>query len=592
VYKKVIVTLVALVAIAGTIFYMKKSGFKIESNKYANLYEAFNLVESDGSQMTDDVYAVVISGMLSDYKAIYQNSVYYVRYETIRNKISDKFYWDSDETSILYTTPTELVKFKIGGAKYTKGSEDLSWDNDITLQINDDLYIDLEFVKELTGIVTNVYKSPNRICITATFDPLPYAYANNIDNIRNDSDVTAPIYQEAKIGEKLLLTGLTENDFTEVMTEDGVIGFIKTSTLTDTEFIATNPSKELEKYTSITREDKINLGWHQVTNTTANYRLKDDVKNTKGLNVISPTWLSVKSSKGAISSIVSSDYVDTAHDLGMDVWVLVDDFKTGRDGVHIVNEVISNTNRRTKLIKNIIKQVKKCGADGVNIDFEYITEENGPAYIEFIRELSIKCRTEGLVLSVDTYVPADWSYYYDRAAQAEVVDYVIIMAYDEYNTSSDDAGPVSSYSYVENGITNTIDEIGSDYASKVVVGLPFYTRIWTKTPEEYADKDAKIVEDSVNGNYAISSKAVGMDTVTDYIKENGIATSFDEESGLNYGSLTDDTTGEFTQIWIEDEQSLSNKLDLVSTYDIAGAAFWKLTMETDSIWDMIDEKLK
>ena len=99
-YKKIIVTLIALVAIAGTIFYMKKTGFKIESNKYANLYEAFNLIESDGSQMTDDVYAVVISGMLSDYKAIYQNNVYYVRYDTIRNKISDKFYWDSDETNI------------------------------------------------------------------------------------------------------------------------------------------------------------------------------------------------------------------------------------------------------------------------------------------------------------------------------------------------------------------------------------------------------------------------------------------------------------------------------------------------------------
>ena len=591
-YKKFIVTLVALIAIACTVLYMKKTGFKIASTKNADIYEAFNLVDSDGSHIgqDDDNYAVVISGILSDYRALLKNNTYYVRYETIRNKINDKFYWDREENYVIFTTATSMIKHAIGGAGYQKDGKDESWDKDISMQVNDDLYIDLNFVASLTGIEYKVEKNPNRIWMAGTFNELPYAKVEKIDSIRNGADVSARVYAEAKIGEQVLLTGIEEGDFTEVMNEQGIIGFIKKSSLSDVTKIAAKSKVEIPEYTSLKKDKKISLGWHQVTNQSANSTLSETISKAEGLNVISPTWLSLKNKKGKLKSIISKEYVKEAHDKGIDVWVLVDDFNKTKNGNYIINDVLAKTSTRQRLINNIVKQVKRCKADGINIDFEYIKEDSGENYIEFIRELSIRCRNESLVLSVDSYVPSDWSKFYRRDAQAEVCDYVVIMAYDEYNTTSDDAGPVSSMKFVENGIKNAIEEVGSKNADKVIAALPFYTRIWTKTSAENADKNAKIIVDAVNGNYALSSQAVGMDTAQEFIDQNGISLANDDESGLEYGYI-EDKDGTYTQIWMENADSLSKKLDFVNNNNIGGAAFWKLSMESDDVWQVINEKL-
>ena len=266
-YKKFIVTLVALIAIACTILYMKKTGFKIESTKMANIYEAFNLVESDGSHVgeNDENYAVIISGILSDYRALLKNNTYYVRYETIRNKITDKFYLDRAENYILYTTPTSVIKHAIGGAEYEDGGKKENWNNDITIQVNDDLYLDLAFVSKYTGLEYKVFTNPNRICMVGTLDPLPYAKVKKIDSIRNGADVSARIYEEAKIGEQVLLTGIEKDDFIEVMTPEGIIGYIKKSSLSDKEEIAAKSTTDLPEYTSLTKDNKISIAWHQVS---------------------------------------------------------------------------------------------------------------------------------------------------------------------------------------------------------------------------------------------------------------------------------------------------------------------------------------
>ena len=600
-YKKFIVTLVALIAMACTVLYMKKTGFKIASTKTANIYEAFNLVESDGSHIgeNDENYAVVISGILSDYRALLKNNTYYVRYETIRNKITDKFYWDREENFILYTTPTAVVKHAIGGAGYEEGGKSESWDNDITIQVNDDLYLDLAFVSKYTGLDYQVFTNPNRICMVGTLNPLPYAKVEKIDSIRNGADVSAHIYTEAKIGEQVLLTGIEEGDFTEVMTTEGIIGFIKKSSLSEKTEIAAKSKVDLPEYTSLTKDKKISIAWHQVTESAANGSLDEVVSKAKGLNVISPTWLSVKNKKGKLKSIASADYVKKAHDKGLEVWVLVDDFIKTKDGTHVVNEAISKTSSRQRLINNIIKQVKHCKADGINVDFEYIKEEYSDSYIEFLRELSVSCRNDNLVLSADTYVPSDWSKYYRRDAQAEVCDYVVVMAYDEFNGSSTDAGPVSSMSFVENGIKNTVEEVGSKNASKIIAALPFYTRVWTKkaaepTEANNLEKGQKYIEDKVNGDFILSSKAIGMDTAKEMVEQDpdlSKSLKLDEKTGVNYAFYEDEASGKSTQIWMEDMDSLTAKLELIVNNNIGGAAFWKLSMESDDVWQVINEKL-
>lgn len=600
-YKKFIVTLVALIAIACTVLYMKKTGFKIGSSKKADLYEAFNLVDTDGSHIgqNDSNYAVIISGILSDYRAVCKNETYYVRYETIRNKINDKFYWDREENYVLFTTPTSIIKHLIGGAGYEVDGKAESWNHDVTLQVNDDLYLDLAFVAKFTGIEYDVHKNPNRICMIGTFDPLPYAKVKKIDSIRNRADVSAPMYTEAKIGEQVLLTGIEEGDFSEIMTSEGIIGFIKKSSLSETQEVAAKSKIEIPEYTSLKKDKKISLGWHQVTNKSANSSLSEVISKADGLNVISPTWLSIKNKKGKLKSFVSADYVKEAHKAGLDVWVLIDDFNKTKEGNYIINSIISKTSSRQRLIKNIMRQIKACKADGVNVDFEHIKEDCGDSYVEFIRELSVSCRKAGVVLSVDSYVPSDWSKYYRRDAQAEVCDYVVVMAYDEYNGSSSDAGPVSSLNFVEKGIKNTVEEVGSKNASKVIAALPFYTRVWTKRAAEPTDaeklvKGEKYIEDKVNGDFILSSKAIGMDTAKEMVEQDSDLSKslkLDEKAGVNYAFYEDESSGKSTQIWMEDLDSLTAKLELVVNNNIGGAAFWKLSMESDDVWQVINEKL-
>ena len=158
----------------------------------------------------------------------------------------------------------------------------------------------------------------------------------------------------------------------------------------------------------------------------------------------------------------------------MQVWGLVDNFGENIDSF----QVLSSTTSRERLEKELVSVALSCGLDGINIDFESLPVEAGPHFIQFLRELSVSCRRNNLVLSVDNYVPAGYNRYYDYAEQGVLADYVIIMAYDEHYAGSAEAGSVSSISYVENAIKDTKEMVP---AEKIVVALPFYTRLWKET---------------------------------------------------------------------------------------------------------------
>ena len=229
---------------------------------------------------------------------------------------------------------------------------------------------------------------------------------------------------------------------------------------------------EEPEYTSQRRDFKINLAWHQVTSEAANETFDDAVKNMTGVNVISPTWFSVSDNAGNLSNYAVESYVTNAHAKGLEVWGLVDNFNKNVD----TYKLLSNSSSRVKLENNLIQQALRFDLEGLNIDFESLSEETGPHFIQFLRELSILCRANKLVLSVDNPVPENnYTSHYDRESQGEVVDYVIIMGYDEHYYGSEKAGSVASLPWVEKGVTDTLKEVP---AEKVINGIPFYTRLW------------------------------------------------------------------------------------------------------------------
>ena len=323
---------------------------------------------------------------------------------------------------------------------------------------------------------------------------------------------------------------------------------------------------EEPEYTSITRDYKINLGWHVIAGVAGNDTLDSVTANTKGLNVISPTWFKLSDNNGNFTSFASQDYVNRAHKKGLEVWALVENIEYA--GSVDMYTILSSTTTRAKLIDGLINQALTYGLDGINVDFEQISMDCGEHYIQFIRELSIPCRKNGIVLSVDNYVPTGYTDHYDRAEQGVVADYVIIMGYDEHYAGSPEAGSVASINYVEEGIVKTVNEVP---ANKVINAIPFYTRIW----------------ETENGQ--LSSQAVGMDVAEEFVKAHNIAVEWDDETCQNYGEYT--SGGSLYQVWLEDASSIEVKLNIMDKYQIGGVASWRLGYEKPEIWNVIETYL-
>ena len=383
--------------------------------------------------------------------------------------------------------------------------------------------------------------------------------------MRFKPDNKSAILYDIESGTKLrILEGANEEGFCKAMTEDGITGYIKEDRIGEiTEEMKTTNFKE-EEYTHLLLGEKVNLVWHQVTNKEANLALSSLLSFTKGVNVVAPTWFKTIDNAGNISSIADYTYIERAHAAGAQVWGLCDDF----DPDMKIGKVLRATSRRQRLAKNLMAEAIKYNLDGINIDFENVRQENGEDFVQFIRELGIMCRNNGIVLSVDNYPPASYSEYYNRTEQAAVADYVITMAYDEYYAGSEEAGPVSSLQYVKDSVKNTIDQVP---AEQVIIALPFYSRLWKETTKD--------------GSVELSSEACSMGYASDIASNSGAEIVWDEEAGLDYIEYR--SGGALNRMWIETPKSLDLKMKAVADGNAAGMAFWKLGLETSAVWDTV-----
>ena len=312
-------------------------------------------------------------------------------------------------------------------------------------------------------------------------------------------------------------------------------------------------------------DGKVNMVWHQVTSTDANTYFADATANMTGVNVISPTWFYLLDTSGNIANISSADYVAQAHEKGLKVWGLIDNFTQEVS----TTETLSNTAARQNIISQLIQAATSVGMDGINVDFEQLSSDCGPHYVEFIRELSIQCRNRGLVLSIANYVPFNFNDYYRLDIQGQVADYVIIMGYDEHWHGSKDPGSVASISYVSGGLDRTLQEVP---ANKVVNALPFYTILWKTEGTDVTDE------------------YITMNNEADFMNRAGVTAEWDEETCQNYAEWT---SGNATyQIWLEDAESIAVKLNMMATKNIGGVAVWRLGYGTQAAWELINAYLQ
>ncbi|MCD8120118.1 MAG: glycosyl hydrolase family 18 protein [Lachnospiraceae bacterium] len=553
------------------------------SDTQADLFSYYEIEDADSQVvMYLDLESTDTSSIL------YDGDIYLTL--AMAQQLDERFYYDANENILIYTTPTETIRANEGETCFTvKSSTDTGYV--IVLEQNGTVYVNLKFLELYTNVTHTAWdddeNAPVRVLVWTKQHDLTVANAKQDAVVRTAATIKDDIVEEPASGSRV--TVLSEADgWYYVMTENGHLGYIRTKDVGATSVVEDTASYDEAEYTSLTSDEKIHMVWHQVTNQTANDNLLNMMSGTKGINVISPTWFSLSDANGNFTSLADTDYVEDAHNLlSCEVWALIDDFGTDEDGSHWVNQVLPYTSKRTNLINQLIIAARTYGFDGINIDFEYISSSIAEDYIQFLRELSVECRNEGIVLSVDNYVPKSYNLYYDREEQGILCDYVIIMGYDEHNSSSDSAGSVASLEFVLNGILDTLEEVP---AGKVINAVPFYTRVWTETPEEYAEDGDEIIEDAVNGNYVLESYAVGMDAAAELIADNNATKVWLEDLGQYYAEYT---SGNSTvRIWLEDAASMTEKLKLIQEYDLAGVAGWKLGLESSDVWDLIVNYVK
>lgn len=548
----------------------------------ADTYEYFS-VDKEGNEA-----GLVLRDQLLEEKAYIFDGAVYLRYGTVCEYLNERIYWDSNENVLLYALPTELVRVDIGSKDYYQGKNKNSLENVIVKTEGDDTYIALNFVQLFTNMEYEYYEDPSRVVIetdTRTINSIAVKKINSDSKaekycvVREKANIKSPILKSLEKEEKLELLKKGKK-WSKVRTNDGYIGYILNKYVTDAEEKTLSRDFDEPVYTNIRKDYTINMAWHQVTNSGANNNLLTTIANTKGLTTISPTWFALIDNEGSVSSLASQSYVNYAHQLGLEVWGLVADFNNDRIPID-VNTLLSYTSKREKIINQLIAAAIENNLDGINVDFELISKEGAPHFLEFLREMSIKCRNNGLVLSIDNYVPTESSMYYNRTEEGTIADYVIIMGYDEHYGGSEESGSVASLGFVKDGVERTMEEVP---AEKVILAMPFYTRLWSETPKTEEEIAASSdTEEFIP--YNLGSTIYSMAKTDSFLASKGLEPEWNEESGQNYVEYVEN--GVTYKMWVEDERSIEEKLKVMKEHGLAGVSAWKLGLEKTSVWDTI-----
>lgn len=550
----VVLILIVLVGAAGVVSFLINR-YK-PGTEYMAGNEYFNLTDENS-------VALIQNGELLEEQAVLIGGEPYAAYTYVESQLNSCFYWDEETKGILLTTSGGVQTLLPGDAAVAKtpgGQPAVQQESDGTV------YISLDVVKEYTDLDYAYYSDPNRVVIRNEWDGVEQATVqSDTAQVRQKGGIKSLILADVQKGDTLLYLENLDN-WCKVMTADGYTGYIQTEDISELEAIEARTAKK-DSYERITRDHKINLVWHQSTSTESNDAMAEMTAEMTGVNVISPTWFSVTDETGTISSLASADYVKLAHEAGREVWGLIDNFNEAFDET----TDLAYASVRSRIIEQLLAEAASCGMDGINVDFENLKEAGIPHYLQFLRELTSAAHAQNLVVSVDTPVPQAYTMYYQRGEQARFVDYMIVMAYDEHFAGSEEAGSVSSLPFVQQAVEEMTRVMPAD---QVICGIPFYTRVWT---EKF-------------GQSAITSEVLGMDGAKNYAKENQMTETWDASLGQNVATV--ETSDARYTIWMEDEQSMEEKLKVIQSADLAGVAEWKLGFECADVWSLISKYIE
>lgn len=561
--KKIIPVIVALalILIVGIIGF----GGKL-LDKYSYSKELADLDEYYG--VAQGQLAIILQDEMVEEKAVLRDDTVYFDLDTAARYLNEGFYVDVNEQRLLYTTAVDTISTAFEGREYSDRNGSYSTEYVTCYREGDVVYVAAEYLKMFANFSYTPFD--RHVQLYTQWGERQNMVVAKDTQIRLLGGIKSPILRQLEKGETVELLEQMET-WSKVKTEDSVIGYVENKRLEEGEVETEVPVMDYvpEEYTSLSLPGKVSLGFHAIGGEGGNDTLDTMVAEGKGINVIAPTWFSLTDNEGNFRSFASSQYVEKAHGYGLQVWGVWDNFNYRNEtGAEVDSyQVLSYTARRRQLAQSMVETSLGLGLDGVNIDFEGVPKECGVHYVQFLKELSVLCRENGLILSVDNYVPFQFNNYYRLDIQGKVTDYVIIMGYDEHWHGSGEPGSVASIEYVSNGLDRTLNEEQVP-AEKVVNALPFYTILWQTEGTNVTDQ------------------YITLNNVADYLQRMNIQPEWDETTCQNYAEWQSGNI--LYQIWVEDVESIAVKLNVMKTKGIGGVAVWRLGYGTPEAWSLIE----
>ena len=561
--KRIIVIAIAIVAIALIAYF--GIGKRV-IDKYTYGTEKADLAAYFGT--SGDELAIVLGDRILADKAVKGEGYCYFEFATVEDYIGDGFYYDPayNGGTLMFTTADGTIEAPVGGSKYGFDGAGSDLGHRTCYLEGNTLYIASDYVSQYFSVNINVYDE-HVLLITPGMAGTNTMITTSKTQIREKGGIKSPILREVEEGETVLLIETME-EWSKVETSDGYIGYIENKKMEVTDGImwgivneVTVPATEF-----LSLNERVVLGFNSIAGEAGNDTLGAAIEEGQGMNVIAPTWFSVSDNMGSIRNFGSTAYVERAHNNGLKVWAVLDDFNYRLDNGADIDDVaiLSDTNVRRTLISNAVNAALELGVDGINIDFEKLNDDCYEHYAQFIKELSVATHERGLILSFDNYVPFNFNKFTRIDVQGKFADYVLIMGYDEHYHGSGDIGSVASFDYICYGLDKTLESVN---AERIINALPFYTIVWKNDSGSVSDSYLTLINEA------------------DFISKYSISYEWDEETCQNFAQWQSGSATYY--VWFEDKDSISSKLNAMNSRNIGGVGVWRLGYGTGEVWNLV-----
>ncbi|MCI1590755.1 MULTISPECIES: glycosyl hydrolase family 18 protein [Heyndrickxia] len=535
------------------------------------LFYFYPFASSEKVQYISNKNSILVNGKIQG-TAVQDGNQLYVPIKIVQKNIDQSLFIENN--AVILTTNQNVIRMPLNKEGYTANQVSKKTDFPIVKSINNDIYIDLKTLTKIYPIQFHITKENKVIWIEKNNEAYEKGKITVKDTrkaflrLRTKPDLHSSYVEEIKKGENIRIEKAI-GEYYFVRTLEGIGGYIKKEYVTKNEKVQISTVTKDESTTSLKYNAPIHLTWEAVYTKTPN---PDQLPKMPGVNIVSPTWFKLKNNQGDVTNLASDSYMKWARKNGFQVWAL---FSNSFDPT-LTKEALTHYETRTKIINQLLTYVKTYKLDGLNIDIENVSPEDGPLVTQFVRELSVYLHNEGKYVSMDiTFIAkGSWSEFYERDKLATVVDYLIVMAYDEHWASSPTAGSVASLPWVKNNLEQLLKEVPNE---KLILGLPFFTRLWS--------------EEMKDGQMSVSSKALSMDQANAWMKERNLKAQEDPETGQNYIEYKDAKTNIVYKMWLEDSLSLKKRAQLAAQYDLAGVASWARYFADDSAWLALQSSL-